>query len=54
MIVMILATFVSIGVGMAVDQLDGEAELHKNDPSLTDIVKGGDPVEIAKLLSGIN
>ena len=54
MIVMMLATFVSIGVGMAVDQLDGEAELHKNDPSLTDIVKGGDPVEIAKLLSGIN
>jgi hypothetical protein len=54
LIVMVLATLVSIGAGMAIDQLDGEAELHKNDLSLTDIVKSGDPLKIAKVLTGIN
>jgi hypothetical protein len=54
MIVMVAATLVSIGAGMAIDQLDGEAELHKNDPSLTDVVKSGDPLKIAKALVGFN
>ena len=54
MIVMVIATLVSIGSGMAIDQLDGEAELHKNDPSLTDVVRNGDPLKIAKLLTGFN
>ena len=53
-IVMVLATLVSIGAGMVIDQLDGEAELHKNDPSLTDLLKGGDPLKIAKALAGFN
>ncbi len=54
MIVMVAATFISIGAGWAVDQLDGDAELHKNDPSLTEVVQSGDPVKIAKLLAGFN
>jgi hypothetical protein len=54
MTIMITATFVSIGAGWAVDQLDGEAELHKNDPSMVEVVKSGDPVMIAKLLAGFN
>lgn len=54
MIVMTAATLISIGAGWAVDKLDGEAELHKNDPSITEVVKSGDPVQIAKLLAGFN
>jgi len=53
-IIMVLATLISIGAGMAIDQLDGEAELHKNDPSLTEVVKSGDPLKIAKVLAGFN
>lgn len=54
MIVMVAATLISIGAGWAVDQIDGDAELHKNDPSMTDVVQSGDPVKIAKLLAGFN
>ena len=54
LVVMLLATIFSIGVGWATDQLDGEAELHKNDPTFTEIVKSGDPVKLVKLLIGIN
>lgn len=54
MIVMVAATLISIGAGWAVDQLDADAELHRNDPSMTEIVQSGDPVEIAKLLAGFN
>lgn len=53
-IVMVLATLVSIGVGMVIDQLDGEAELNKNDPSLVDIVKSGDPLKLTKRLTGFS
>jgi hypothetical protein len=53
-VVMILATIISIGAGWAIDKLDGDAELHKNDPSIAEIVKSGDPLKIAKLLIGIN
>ncbi|MES2013100.1 MAG: hypothetical protein V4445_05065 [Pseudomonadota bacterium] len=52
LIVMIVATLVSIGAGWAVDELDGEAELHKNDPSIIEVVKNGDPLQIAKILAG--
>ena len=52
--VMIAATLFSIGVGWAIDKLDGDAELHKNDPSMMEVVKSGDPVKIAKLLIGFN
>ncbi len=50
--VVIVATIVSLGAGWAVDQLDGDAELHKNDPSMTEVVKSGDPMKIAKMLVG--
>lgn len=52
--VMIVATFVSIGAGWVVDRLDGDAELHKNDPSISEVVQSGDPLKIAKLLAGFN
>ena len=52
--VMIVATLFSIGTSWAVDILDGDAELHKNDPSMMDVLKSGDPVKIAKLLIGFN
>jgi len=54
LVVMVVATIISLGAGWAIDKLDGEAELHKNDPSISEIVKSGDPVKIAKLLVGIN
>ena len=54
MIVMVAATLISIGTGWAVDVIDGEAELHKNDPSVIEIAKSGDPVKIAKVLAGFN
>ncbi len=52
LIVMTIATLVSIGAGWTVDQLDGEAELHKNDPTIMEVVKSGDPMQIAKILAG--
>jgi len=51
-IVMLIATLLSISAGWATDQLDGEAELHKNDPSIIQVVQSGDTVQIAKLLAG--
>lgn len=53
-VVMLAATLISIIAGWAVDQLDGEAALHKNDPSIMAIVQTGDPIQIAKLLAGFN
>ena len=53
-IVIFLATLISIASGWATDQFDGEAELHKNDLSMIAIVQTGDPIQIAKLLAGIN
>ena len=52
--VMALATIVSFGVGLAVDKLDGDAERGKNNPSITEIIKGGDPVKIVKMIAGFN
>jgi hypothetical protein len=53
-IVMFIATLISIASGWATDQLDGEAELHKNDPSIIYVLQSGDPIQIAKLLTGFN
>ena len=50
-IVLVAATLISIGVGWAVDEIDGDA---KNEPSISDVVKSGDPLQIAKLLAGIH
>ena len=52
--VMVVATLFSIGIGWVVDKLDGDAELHKNDPSMMETIKSGDSVKIAKLLIGFN
>ncbi len=52
--IMAVATLVSIGAGWVADEVDGEAERHKNDPGLSEIVKSGDPIKIAKFLVGIN
>jgi hypothetical protein len=52
--VMAVATIVSFGAGWAVDKLDGDSERHKNDPSITEIIKGGDPVKIVKMITGFN
>jgi hypothetical protein len=50
--VLVLATIVSIGAGWAVDELDGDAKRpHK---SITEVVNSGDPVELIKLMAGIN
>jgi hypothetical protein len=51
---MAVATIVSLGADWAVDKLDGDAERHKNDPSITEIIKGGDPVKIVKMIAGFN
>lgn len=53
MIVMVEATLISIGSGWAVDSVDGNAELQKNDPVIAKILKSDDPVKIAKILAGI-
>ena len=50
--VVVVATLISIGAGWTADQLDGDAELHKNDPSMMEIVKSGDPFKIFKMLIG--
>jgi hypothetical protein len=53
-IVMTVATLISIAAGWAIDELDGEAMLHKNDPSMIEVLHSGDPMQIAKLLAGFN
>lgn len=52
--VMAVATVASLSAGWAVDKLDVDAERHKNDPSITEIIKGGDPVQIVKMIAGFN
>lgn len=52
--VVVAATLFSITIGWIVDELDGDAELHKNDPSLMEVVQSGDLVKVAKLLVGFN
>lgn len=53
-VVIVAATLISIAVGWVVDKIDGDAELHKNDPSISETIQSGDPVGIAKLLAGIH
>jgi hypothetical protein len=54
MVVMVIATLISIAAGWAIDQLDGDAKLHKNDLTISEIFKSGDPIKIAKFLVGFN
>ena len=51
-LVMTVATLVSIGAGWLVDKVDGDADLPH--PSVADVIQGGDPVQMAKMLTGIN
>lgn len=53
-VVLVAATLISIAVGWVVDKIDGDAELHKNDPSISETIQSGDPVGIAKLLVGVH
>lgn len=53
-IVMTVATLISIGTGWAVDKLDGDSELHQQNITITDAIQNGDPIQIAKILAGIN
>lgn len=50
--ILVLATIVSIAIGWAVDELDGDAA--KPHLSITQTMQSGDPVAIAKILIGIN
>ena len=52
LLVMVLATVASIGAGWMVDKLDGDADLPQK--SMVDVLQSGDPVQMAKLLAGIN
>lgn len=54
LLVVIAATLISIAAGWLVDELDGDAALHKNDPSIVDKLESGDPLQIAKVLAGFN
>lgn len=49
-----VATLVSIGSGWVVDKLDGDADLPGRNASITDVIQSGDPIQIAKMLAGIN
>jgi hypothetical protein len=53
-LVMVVATFISIGAGWFLDKLDGDAALPQNNVSITEVIQSGDPVQIAKVLVGIN
>jgi hypothetical protein len=49
-----LATFVSIGAGWATDKVDGDAALPGKGVSVIEVIQSGDPIQIAKMLAGIN
>lgn len=53
-LVLVVATFISIGAGWLIDKLDGDAALPQNNVSITEVIQSGDPVKIAKVLVGIN
>jgi hypothetical protein len=54
LLVFCVATIVSIVAGWAVDKLDGDTDVPGKSVSVVDVVKSGDPIQIAKLLVGIN
>jgi hypothetical protein len=51
-VVMALATGIFIGVGWIVDQADGDTDLPH--PSVSEVMSSGDPMQIAKILAGMN
>lgn len=54
MLVLVAATLISIGTGWVVDNLDGDAKLPEKNISFMDVMKSGDPMQIAMKLIGIN
>ena len=54
MLVMVTATVISIGTAWLVDELDGDAKLPEKNISLMEVIKSGDPMQIAMKLIGIN
>jgi len=52
LLVMTVATVVSIGAGWLVEKLDGDAALPQK--SMAEVIQGGDPVQLAKMLAGIS
>lgn len=53
-LVLTIATMVSIGAGWVTDRLDGDATAPGRNVSAVEIVQSGDPIQIAKMLAGIN
>ena len=53
-LVMVVATVISIGTGQLVDNLDGDAKLPEKNISFVDVIKSGDPMKIGMMLIGIN
>lgn len=53
-LVMVVATIISIGIGWLVDRLDGDAALPRKNVSIADVIQSGDPLLIAKMLAGVN
>jgi hypothetical protein len=54
LLVFSIATIVSIGAGWLTDRLDGDAALPRKNVSVVEVIQSGDPVQIAKMLAGIN
>lgn len=52
LLVLTVAVAISIGVGWLVDKLDGDADMPQ--PSMAEVIQGGDPLQMAKALAGIN
>ncbi|OIQ85451.1 hypothetical protein GALL_327080 [mine drainage metagenome] len=51
MLVLAVATCVSIAAGWVTDKVDGDADVpHK---SVAEVVQSGDPLQMAKLLAGV-
>lgn len=54
MLVMVVATVISIGTGWLVDIMDGDANLPEKNISFVDVIKSGDPMQIGMMLIGVN
>ena len=54
MLVMVIATIISIGTDWLVDNLDGDAKLPEKNRSFMEVIKSGDPMQIAMKLIGVN
>ena len=50
--ILLWATLISLGAGWVVDEVDGDAA--KPHPSMSEVIKSGDPVLMSKMIIGIN